>query len=59
MMQAHARARLLAVNKPLDAVATFKTLVLCMLFSFSDGQIEYQVHVRLSFMQFLGLELAD
>ncbi len=37
----------------------FKLLVLQKLYNLGDDQLEYQVNDRLSFMQFLGLSLAD
>src|SRR4249920_3767863 len=40
-----------------DAVLMFKVLVLQALYNLSDEQTEYQILDRLSFMQFLGLEL--
>jgi len=36
----------------------FKVLVLQSLYQLSDDQTEYQVRDRLSFMRFLGLDLA-
>jgi len=46
-----------AGRKPLDAVMTFKGIVLCSLYNLSDDQVEYQIRDRLSFMRFLGLGL--
>jgi transposase, IS5 family len=43
---------------PLDAVLMFKILVIQALWGLSDEQVEYQVRDRLSFMRFLGLDLA-
>ena len=43
----------------MGAVLMFKTLVLGALYNLSDGQIEYQVRDRLSFLRILGLGLAD
>ena len=37
----------------------FKTIVLCELCNFSDGEFEVKVRDRLSFMRFLGLGLED
>ena len=37
----------------------FKLLLLQKLYNISDEQLEYQVNDRLSFMQFLGLNLSD
>jgi len=48
-----------AGRKSIDAVVMFKALVLSALYNLSDGQIEYQVRDRLSFMRFLGLGLGD
>ena len=48
-----------AGRKPLDVVLMFKMLLLQKLYNISDDQLEYQVNDRLSFMQFLGLSLAD
>jgi len=42
---------------PFDAVCMFKVLVLQALYNLSDDQTEYQIRDRLSFMQFLGLDL--
>jgi IS5 family transposase len=44
---------------PYDAVLMFRVLVLQALYNLSDEQTEYQILDRLSFMRFLGLELAD
>ena len=48
-----------AGRKPIDVVLMFKLLLLQKLYNISDEQLEYQVNDRLSFMQFLGLSLAD
>jgi IS5 family transposase len=48
-----------AGRKPIDVVVMFKLLVLQQLYNISDEELEYQVSDRLSFMQFLGLGLAD
>ena len=48
-----------AGRKPWDAVVMFKAIVLCALYNLSDGQVEYQLRGRLSFMRFLGLGLED
>jgi IS5 family transposase len=45
--------------KPLDVVLMFKVLVLQQLHNLSDQKIEYQIRDRLSFMRFLGLQLAS
>ncbi len=42
---------------PFDPVLMFKVLVLQALYGLSDGQAEYQIRDRLSFMRFLGLGL--
>ena len=44
-------------RSPFDAVLMFKILVLQALYNLSDDQTEYQIRDRLSFMQFLGLDL--
>lgn len=43
---------------PMDAVMMFKILVIQALWGLSDEQVEYQIRDRLSFMRFLGLDLA-
>ena len=48
-----------AGRKPQDGVLMFKLLILQKLHNISDEELEYQVNDRLSFMQFLGLSLAD
>ena len=48
-----------AGRKPWDAVAMFKAIVLCELYSLADDQVEYQLRDRLSFMRFLGLGIED
>ncbi len=48
-----------AGRKPYDAVLMFKMLVLQSLYNLADGQLEYQVRDRLSFMAFLGLRPGD
>lgn len=48
-----------AGRKPFDAVMMFKMLVLRSLYGLADGQLEYQVRDRVSFMAFLGLEPGD
>ena len=37
----------------------FKTIVLQRLYNLSDGQTEFQINDRMSFMRFLGLGLDD
>lgn len=44
---------------PFDAILMFKILVLQALYNLSDDQTEYQIRDRLSFMRFLGLDLAQ
>ena len=44
---------------PFDAICMFKVLVLQALYNLSDDQTEYQIRDRLSFMRFLGLDLAQ
>lgn len=48
-----------AGRKPLDVILLFKLMILQQLYNISDEELEYQVNDRLSFMQFLGLSLAD
>ena len=48
-----------AGRKAFDVLLMFKMLILQKLYNISDEQLEYQVNDRLSFMQFLGLTLAD
>jgi len=47
-----------AGRKPTCRVLMFKLLVLQRLHGLSDERLQYQVSDRLSFMRFLGLELA-
>jgi len=42
---------------PYDDILIFKVLVLQALYNLSDDQTKYQIHDRLSFMRFLGLEM--
>jgi transposase, IS5 family len=44
---------------PCDPVLMFKVLVLQALYGLSDDQAEFQIQDRLSFMRFLGLDLAE
>lgn len=46
-------------RKPFDVVLMFKILILRTLYNLSDDQLEYQIRDRISFMQFLGLQLGD
>lgn len=48
-----------AGRKPYDAVLMFKMLILQSLYGLADGQLEYQVRDRISFMAFLGLRPGD
>lgn len=48
-----------AGRKPWDVVLMFKMLVLQSLYGLADGQLEYQVRDRISFMAFLGLRPGD
>jgi IS5 family transposase len=45
--------------RPYDYVMMFKILILQRYYNISDGQTEYQINDRLSFMRFLGLTLGD
>ena len=47
-----------AGRKPIDRVVMFKMLVLQNLYGLSDEALEYQVSDRLTFMRFLGIDLA-
>lgn len=49
----------LAGRKPYDRLMMFKVLVLQALYNLADGQAEFQIRDRLSFMRFLGLSLED
>lgn len=44
---------------PFDFLMMFKILILQRYYNISDGQAEFQILDRLSFMRFLGLTLAD
>ena len=48
-----------AGRKPLDRVLMFKLLVLQRLHNVADERLQYLVTDRLSFMRFLGLDLAS
>jgi len=48
-----------AGRKPYDVVLMFKMLILQSLYGLADGQLEYQVRDRISFMAFLGLRPGD
>jgi IS5 family transposase len=45
----------LAGRKPFDAVLMFKGLVLQHLYGLSDGELEYQIRDRFTFMRFMSL----
>ena len=47
-----------AGRKPIRRILMFKMLILQRLHNLSDERLQYQVSDRLSFMRFLGLELA-
>ena len=47
-----------AGRKPTDRVLMFKILILQRLHNLADESLEFQIKERLSFMRFLGLELA-
>jgi len=44
---------------PYDAILKFKMLILQRYYNISDEQLEYQVNDRLTFMRFLGLNIAS
>jgi len=44
---------------PLDNLLMFKILIIKRLYNLSLDQTEYQINVRIDFMRFLGLDLAD
>lgn len=48
-----------AGRKPFDVIVMFKILVLQSLYNLSDDATEFQIQDRLSFMRFLGLDLAS
>ena len=48
-----------AGRKPYDAILKFKILVLQSLYNLSDGQTEFLIRDRLSFMRFLDLGFED
>ena len=56
-MDAKAR-KSLAGRKPTDRVLMFKVIILQRLHNLADEKLEFQIKDRLSFMRFLGLELA-
>jgi hypothetical protein len=53
------KARSLGGHPPMDTVMMFKILVLQSLCNLGDDVAEYLIRNRLSFMLFLGLDLAD
>jgi len=44
---------------PYDVILKFKMLILQRYYNISDEQLEYQVNDRLTFMRFLGLDIAS
>ena len=54
----HKERKSAAGRKPLCRVRMFKLLILQRLHNLSDERLQYQVTDRLSFMRFLGLDLA-
>lgn len=42
-----------------DVVMMFKALVIGVMYNLSDEELEYQIKDRISFMQFLGLDIGD
>ncbi len=44
---------------PYDYVLMFKVMILQRYYNLSDGQVEYQINDRMSFMRFLDLSIAD
>jgi IS5 family transposase len=48
-----------AGRKPYNRLMMFKILILQALYNLSDGQTEYQLRDRLSFIRFLGLKLSE
>lgn len=44
---------------PFDRLMMFKILILQRYYNLSDEQTEFQIKDRLSFMQFLGLQIGD
>ena len=49
----------MAGRKPYNRLMMFKILILQALYNLADGQTEFQIRDRLSFMRFLGLGLND
>jgi transposase, IS5 family len=48
-----------AGRKPYDKLLMFKILILQRYYNLSDGQTEFQIKDRLSFLDFLGLQIGD
>jgi IS5 family transposase len=48
-----------AGRKPTDVIVMFKMLILQQMYAISDDELEFQVHDRISFMEFLGLGIED
>lgn len=48
-----------AGRKPYDKLLMFKILILQRYYNLSDEQTEFQIKDRLSFLQFLGLQIGD
>lgn len=46
-------------RKPFDRILMFKVIILKTQYNLSDDQTEFQIYDRLSFRQFLGLEIGD
>jgi len=42
-----------------DVIVMFKLLILQQMYAISDDELEFQVHDRISFMEFLGLGIED
>ncbi len=47
------------LKPPYDYLMMFKIIILQKYYNLSDEQIEFQIKDRLSFMQFLGLQIGD
>ena len=48
-----------AGRKPYDKLLMFKIVILQRYYNLSDGQTEFQIKDRLSFLDFLGLQIGD
>jgi len=55
----YVKAKSNAGAKPYDRVMMFKILILQRYYNLSDNQTEFQIKDRLSFMDFLGLQIGD